>query len=255
MIVPPSQVPSVFVTPPCQVIRSVVWGEPIFFTVTNGKEKIQQHHARGQFYEAEELEIIRQYCRPGQIFCDIGSNVGNHAIFALKFLRVTKVIVFEPNPDLVEILLSNLALNGVLDLCDTSHLGFGLSDQAQSGLSIHAPNRNLGAGRLVEDGGDLAVIRGDDALAGQRVDFIKIDVEGMELKALSGLEETIRANRPTLFVEVDRENTDAFGDWVKAHGYAIKARFKRYRANENFLLVANPAAATPDDQTVDGQRG
>lgn len=233
----------VFVTPMCQVVRSVIWGEPIFFTVCNKKDVIQEYHLRGGFYELEELEIIRRHCAAGQVFCDIGSNVGNHSIFALKFLDVAKVILFEPNPAAVEILLSNLSLNGVMGRCDVSHLGYGLSDARATGLSMLGNDRNLGGARMVSGGGDLEVICGDDALAGQKVDFIKIDVEGMEIMVLAGLSQTIAENRPTIFIEVDRLNYAAFDAWVMENDYDIVDRFKRYPRNENFLLKPKPASA------------
>lgn len=225
------------ISPKCQVVRAVIWGQPLYFTVTNPKDAIQRHHRAGTFYEPEELEIIRQYCPPGAVYCDIGTNIGNHALFALKFLAVQKAILFEPNPKAIEILLSNLALNGVMDRCDLQHLGVGLSDHEQDGLGIEAPERNLGGGQMVEGTGALRVIPGDQALADTHVDFIKIDVEGMEMQALGGLAQTIARCRPRIFIELDRGNKESFGKWVKDNHYEIRARFRRYRVNENFLLV------------------
>ena len=230
----------VYLSPPCQIARAQIWGQTVLFTVTNPNDAIQKSHLQGQFYEGEELEIIAKYVMPGAVFCDIGANIGNHALFALKYLRISKAIVFEPNPAAIAVLLSNLTLNDVLDRCDTSRLGFGLSDTESSGFKMFVPKRNnLGGGRMVEAEGDgtLDVFRGDDALAGQTADFIKIDVEGMEMKVLAGLSQTIAQQRPRIFVEVDRANTEDFMAWVERYGYGIKARFKRYRANENFMLI------------------
>lgn len=227
------------VTPPGQVVRSVIGGTPVYFTVTNTKDVIQREHAAGLFYETEELEIIRRHCPKGAVFADIGANIGNHSLFALLKLGVKKVIPFEPNPVAIAILTSNLGLNGLLGKVDLSHLGLGLSDAAQDGLAMEVtkPNKNLGAGRIVE-GGDLKVIRGDDALAGEKIDFIKIDVEGMEMRVLGGLTETLARCRPALFVEVDESNREAFLAWVPTAGYKVADTYRRYSANENFLLVA-----------------
>ncbi len=237
------------ISPQGQVVRSVIWGQPVYFTITDGRDSIQKHHLAGGFYEPEELEIIRQFCPPGGVYCDIGANIGNHALFALKFLGVERAILFEPNPKAVEILLSNLALNGVTARCDLRHLGLGLSDQAQGSLGIEAPKRNLGGGHMIEGAGTLRVIPGDQALADSHVDFLKIDVEGMEMKALAGLAATIARCRPRMFIELDRANKAEFTAWVKANSYEIKARFKRYRVNENFLLVPGPVAEPAVEQT------
>lgn len=233
--------PEPYVSPPARVVRTVVFGEPILFTVTAPRDEIQKHHAAGRFYEQEELEIIRQWCPPGSVFCDVGANIGNHSLFAAKFLRPSRVIPVEPNPVAIELLRSNLELNGVAALCDFGCLGFGLSDRTEEGLSIVAPTGNLGAGRLIGDGeGALSARRGDDLLAGRPVDFLKIDVEGMEMRALAGLEATISATRPRLFVEVARSNGDAFRDWAGAHRYEVVARFQRYPANVNYALIPRP---------------
>lgn len=228
---------SATMTPECRVVRAVIWGEPVFFTITNARDTIQKHHARGNFYEPEELEIIRRWCPPEGVFCDIGANIGNHALFALKFLRVKQLIAFEPNPVAIDVLQSNLELNGVLELCDLRFLGKGLSDHAAAGLSMHTPEKNLGAGKMIADGGQLEVIAGDTAIQGARVDFLKIDVEGMELDVLAGLSSTIAQSQPTIFIEVDRENYQGFFDWCASNGYVIKERFKRYPVNENFLIT------------------
>lgn len=234
------------VTAPGQVVRSVIHGQPVQFFIANPRDTIQKVHATGQFYEAEELEIIRQWCPPGAVFCDIGSNVGNHAIYALKFLHAARVILCEPNPAAIEILLTNLGLNGLLRRCDTSRLGYGVSDHDADGMTIRASRRNLGGGKIepVEDGhiaaGGISLRRADGLLADVTPDFVKIDVEGMEMSVLQGLSGLLERCRPIFFIEVDRANRVLFQQWVRDNGYVVRARYRRYRTNENFLIVPQP---------------
>ncbi|NBE08934.1 FkbM family methyltransferase [Paragemmobacter ruber] len=235
-------------------VRNVIWGEPIFFNVTNPRDAIQKHHRAGRFYEEEELEIIRAACPPGAVFADIGANIGNHSLYVAKFLYPKKVICFEPNPVAIQHLRANLGLNGVLGICDLSHLGYGLSDVAAEGLHIDAPSRNLGGGRMVEGAGELRVVCGDELLHGEAPTFLKIDVEGMEIRVLKGLVETIAAHKPTIFIEVDNENREAFLAWVETNGYSVKSRYRRYRANENFLIIPRRSKRRKDasaDQPAD----
>lgn len=239
----PVSTEALVISPMGQVVRAMVEGQPVFFTLTNPRDVIQKEHLAGRFYEPEELEIIRAHCPKDAVFADIGANIGNHSLFALMVLGVRKVIAFEPNPVAIAVLTSNLGLNGLLPRCDLSHLGLGLSDRAQDGLAMEVdkPNKNLGGGRMVE-GGALQVIRGDDALAGEQVDFIKIDVEGMEMQVLGGLAETVARCRPRFFIEVDEVNRAAFLAWVEANRYEVAATFRRYAVNENFLLKPAEAA-------------
>ncbi len=230
----------VTITPVGQVVRSVIWGQPVYFTVTNPNDAIQRKHRAGRFYEPQELDLIRACFRPGQVFCDIGANIGNHTLFALKFMFAARAILFEPNPVAIELLRSNLQLNGVEDLCDLSHLGYGLSDSIATGLTINASPNNLGGGRMEKGDGTLQTLRGDDALGSTPVDFIKIDVEGMEMQVLAGLAGTIATRQPAMFIEVDNENADAFARWLVENSYVVRAKHKRHKLNENYLIVPRP---------------
>ena len=80
-------------------------------------------------------------------------------------------------------------------------------------------------------------ISADVALNHTWVDFIKIDVEEMEMDALNSLENTIARCRPTIFVEVFYYNQDGFAKWHHEHKYAVAATTKRYDMNVNYLLV------------------
>ncbi|MBN8631162.1 MAG: FkbM family methyltransferase [Rhodobacterales bacterium] len=225
-----------FLSPVGQVVQSEVCGQVIRFTITNAIDVIQRSHLNGVFYEPDELAIIGQWFKPGSVFCDIGANIGNHSIFALKLLNASQSILFEPNPVAIEVLTSNMHLNGLSKLADMSFLGLGLSDTAASGLSIRARKRNIGAGRLTEGGGDIRTILGDEALFDRQVDFIKMDIEGMELRALAGLSATIARCRPMMFIEVDNANNAGFMDWVAASGYRVETSFQRYASNVNYLV-------------------
>ena len=53
-------------------------------------------------------------------------------------------------------------------------------------------------------------------------DFLKIDVEGMELQVLQGAEETIRKYQPVIYAEADREDKkDALFAYLRSHGYRL----------------------------------
>jgi hypothetical protein len=94
------------------VIQSTVQNQLIYFFVTNEDDLIQREHVRGRFYEEEELGIIAKHFKGGT-FVDIGANVGNHSIFAAKFLGASTVIAFEPNPASYVTFKCNMALNGL----------------------------------------------------------------------------------------------------------------------------------------------
>lgn len=95
-----------------------------------------------------------------------------------------------------------------------------------------------------DDADALRLVRGDDLLQRRRVDFIKMDVEGMEIRVLHGLAETIARWRPVMFIEVDQGNTNDFEDWVLRNDYVAVRRFRRYPENENYMILPVERATT-----------
>ena len=221
-----------------QIIDTVIEGRSVRFCVVDAEDKIQRKHAQGKFWERDEMAVMAAHFPSGGVFADIGANVGNHTLFAALFMGASRVIAFEPNPPAMALLRANVALNALADKVDLTHLGWGMSDVEGAGFSAVTKRANLGATRLVADGqGGLSVRTGDAMLAGQRVDFIKLDIEGMEMQALRGLDATIATHRPPVFLELDHENAPAFRDWLAAHDYRVAHEGPRYPANQDLLVL------------------
>jgi FkbM family methyltransferase len=150
-----------------------------------------------------------------------------------KYCRQSEILVVEPNPESIRILMANILLNG----SNIRHFGVGLSD-VPGVARVEVPENNLGAARMVsEAGGQISLVPGDSLFAQRKVDFIKIDVEGLELHALKGLERTVANSRPKMFIEVDNNNRDGFAAWLGEHDYRVEESFRRYTVNENFLII------------------
>jgi FkbM family methyltransferase len=223
---------------PGSIVRVKIQEREIAFFVTDGNDLIQRQHSFGKFYEPEEIGIISEYFQRGGIFADIGANVGNHTIYVAKYLEPRRIVVIEPNPAVLPILKANIALNGLQQIVDDSSLGYGISDKAGRAFA-QAPSDNIGAARMrpTDDSGPIPLVAGDSLLKGRRIDFMKIDVEGMELRALAGLAATIADQRPRIFIEVEDVNRQGFDVWVSEHGYKVMQMFRRYKTNENFMLL------------------
>lgn len=222
------------------VVDTVIEDRPVRFFVNDDSDLIQGFHLRGTFFEADELELIAPYVPAGCIFVDIGTNVGNHTLYALLYMGAARVIAFEPNPVALRVLELNVILNGLADRVKIHTVG--LSDKSGK-VVLKLPYANIGGAWLEEsDKGTLQIEVGDELLAGEPVGFIKIDTEGMEMSVLAGLGETVRRTRPVLFVEVANENIDAFNAWCEAAGYRVENSYRRYPTNVNFLVLPNDAA-------------
>jgi len=216
--------------------ETVHWGG-LTFCLNFERDPIQRHLRRGEFFEETELAAIAPFVRPGFHAIDVGANIGNHALYFATRLGAGRVTVVEPNPLALAPLVANVVINGLAEVIDLSALGVGLSDAFGDGWFMGRHDRNLGATKMKPGGGDLTVRRGDDLFAGIRCDLLKIDVEGMEMKVLSGLTETIDRTRPVILIEVDGENDAAFHAWTAARGYGVALTHRHNEKNCNYLLT------------------
>lgn len=160
-------------------------------------------------YERGALDLFAALARsePGFVFCDVGANVGHHTLF---MSQLCEVLAFEPNPELAAILEDKLRLNQVRNV-RTFQVGLGSSN---ADLKYFRPlTSNTGTGSFIAGGYDgnaatatmLPVVQGDTFMRSQnveRIDLIKIDVEGFEGEVIKGLHDTFAGMSPTIFVEV-----------------------------------------------------
>lgn len=215
------------------IVTTDLSGDTMRLFVTNDIDVIQQEHRKGRLYEPEELSMIASYW-DGGTFLDVGANVGNHVLYATLVLGAERVIAVEPQELAATMLEINVALNNVADRVVVHRIG--LSDSpGRAGLDEHS--NNLGATRLTPSGDDVVLMTGDELLGDVEVDFIKIDVEGAEMRVLDGLSATIERDGPPLLVEVEVPRLGAFEVFCRTHGYHIVDRFQRYDTSINLLAT------------------
>jgi FkbM family methyltransferase len=143
----------------------------------------------------EGLREIEGCIRPGMTVVDVGANVG---IYTAGFSRLVgphgKVVALEPAPTNLRTLLRAREVN---EWSNVDIHGIAASDR-EGTMALECSSFNSGNNALSNRGGGVAVrtVRLDSLLAGTRVDFLKIDVQGWEAAVLRGAVETLRRNRP-----------------------------------------------------------
>ena len=207
------------------------------FALNMARDPIQKALRAGRFFEEEELGLLAEHVKYGAEVIDIGANIGNHAVYFATRMQARRVVVVEPNPLALAPLVANVVLNKLGHVIDMGALGIGLSDRSEGGFGMKRHDRNLGATKLRAGKGGIEVHPGDAIFADETPDLIKIDVEGMEMQVLSGLEETIARSRPVILVEVDEENAAGFEAWRQGQGYRIVRSLRHSAKNCNHLLV------------------
>jgi FkbM family methyltransferase len=160
-------------------------------------------------YESATGKLINLSLQPGEVAMDIGANIGVHTLRMAKSVGPNgKVLSCEPMPHLQ----SKLKKNVVLNKLDTivSIIPKAVSDfEGKTRMKGLPENFNQGTGRMDENGDiETEVITGDKLLEGlnlNRLDLVKIDIEGYEMKAINGLKNSLKTYRPRLLVEYDRD--------------------------------------------------
>jgi FkbM family methyltransferase len=152
-------------------------------------------------YERQETRLIRSRLRPGATMIDVGANVGYFtALGALAVGPSGRVVAVEPNPRAFG-RLAEMVQSTPLPQCSIHQ--FGLSDRANV-LTLHQePDRNNNLNSSLADivGGTEYQVRVRtldecmDEWKIDRVDVMKIDVEGHEPKVFAGAVETLRRKK------------------------------------------------------------
>ncbi|UTW57962.1 FkbM family methyltransferase [Kordiimonas sp. SCSIO 12603] len=176
--------------------------------IINPKDYISRFIYLHGIYEREFLKFLKTNLLKKTLMLDIGANIGNHSIYLSS--HFDKVIAFEPNPTAYKMLEEHLEINCINNV-DLHKVGLGHKDAKQQ--FIENTSDNLGNSgfsasnsELIGSAQKLQVKKGDDYIGNLSLDeinYIKIDVEGMEREVLLGLKETIAAHKPLISFEFD----------------------------------------------------
>src|SRR5690606_15921350 len=151
-------------------------------------------------YELAMLRDIASHLTDESLVLDIGANIGNHALY-LAVVSGCKVYAFEPNAHLCLALDESIKENHLQSKIKVFQNGVGAAIAKAHFANIN--RENLGAQSLDvsnQSQDDIDIVTIDETIQ-EKVDVIKIDVEGMELEVLKGAQKTIEKYRPFIYVE------------------------------------------------------
>jgi len=163
---------------------------------------------------AKEEKFLMNLDLSGQKLYDIG---GGYGLFTIFFCRAVgkkgKVITFEPNPELYNKIIENIKLNK-FDHVEVRQIALG-KERKKETIAFHHLAPACGSfqewikARTLQSKGAKTVEVEVDSLDNQiatnnfsKPDFVKIDVQGVELDVLLGMTKTIQKHKPKLFVEI-----------------------------------------------------
>jgi FkbM family methyltransferase len=195
--------------------------------------------------------FLKKALHEDSVFIDVGANQGEFSVLACKYLPQGKVIAFEPHPAMYKALVDNLQLN---QFNNYQTFNFGLYEE-EGELNLYtststevegAWNEGLFSGFKSSERDVLSetvpvhtldtVI---NSLSLDKLDVIKVDIEGSELPVLRGAKDCLQRFHPDLIIEINEETFKAAGyraidlvNFLKAQGYS-----EQFRINRNGQLL------------------
>lgn len=175
--------------------------------------------------EIQQLLAVANLLPEGAVAIDAGANIGLISIPLARQLaaRGGTVISFEPQRLIYYMLCGNVVLAGLENLiCHQVALGSEVGTITVPRLNPHL-EQDFGMVSL-ENGahqGDIVNATMIDMLQLGRLDFMKIDVEHMELAVLNGGRETIEKFQPLIWIEVWPQHYQSIYNWFAERDYVM----------------------------------
>jgi len=196
------------------------------------------------FFDKTLTEYIINNIKESDVVLDVGANLGwMTCLFASK---AKKVHAFECNSEVYNQLVCNVHLNNFKD--KTSLYEIALSDkkgESEFTRYAHSGHGHLESNVRYNTYKDTVKVKTDtiDNIISEKVDFIKVDVEGFEYNVLKGAKNTISKYKPDIFLEYN--NNNKIVEYLKSLGYDFfivgenqqieKADFSKLKGRDNIL--------------------
>jgi len=174
------------------------------------------------FFESELLDYMGKLIKKESVFLDIGANIGNHTLYFANILNAKKIYSFEPQKHMFNILKKNIKINNLDKKVKLFNTALGASDSM--GVMDIPKKRllrlNYGCSTFIpKENGGTKVVKLDGIKIKEKINFIKLDAEGFEKDILIGARDTIKKNKPMIFIEIMERNMNFVEDYFKEEGY------------------------------------
>ena len=212
-------------------------------------EHIQQQLFWYGYYEKTLGDLLKRILQPGDVFLDIGANIGYFSLLAANKEPTSKIFSFEPVKNLLQKLEKNISVNNfrnitavnaaISDTIEEKELFVSAADN--SGMSsFHPPENYSGTKEKVK----VVTIDSWFKTAGlSKIDLIKLDIEGSELAALKGMQEVLQIFKPVVIAEINPETLGLFNlTPADVYEYLTNLDFTGYLITESGKLEPVPHA-------------
>ncbi len=190
----------------------------------------------GDYETAQHDYFLGEMDRRGcDVFIDVGANIGLYSVLVGHRPKPPRIVAFEPDPRNYDQFRANLLINGLTARVETHRLA--VSNRASVAFRM-ASATSTGESRVDAADPDaiaLPAVKLDEFLPlnGATI-FIKIDIEGHELDALTGMAGLLRANRCFLQVECFADRLSQVTAFLNQTGLTRRHEIESDRFFANF---------------------
>jgi FkbM family methyltransferase len=185
-----------------------------------------REHGREQTF----VRLLAAAIQPGAVVVEGGAHLGFVTVHEARAAGPDgRVLVFEPDVEVLDVLRENLRVNQIGDWVEVVAKALGDSTR-RARFFVRADESSLYEPTGDSDPIEIDVVRADEVIDGP-VDVVKLDIEGAELAALRGMEGFITGPRPprALFLECNPvllaragSSPDELFAWLRSHAYDVE---------------------------------
>jgi FkbM family methyltransferase len=178
-----------------------------------GGQRLSVHHgmtgATGNIYvglhEFFDMMVPLHFLRHGDLFLDIGANVGTYTVLA-SGVRGAKTLAFEPDPITLSHLRRNIEINGLIERVQVYDCALGATS-GEVAFTVGLDTVNRIATRSDKRTRTVRMEKLDEIVSGFQPIMLKVDVEGAELEVLLGASHVL-ANPSLKIIELETVVTE-----------------------------------------------
>jgi len=190
-----------------------------------------------------DISVFEKHIKSGDTVIDVGANIGSLTLVAAKLTGPQgKVICFEPSPRFSDIIKNNINLNNFSEFVSVQAVALGkephtvyLNEQVADDTTNHIDTFGTSVRQVTLDSCTKEL---------EKVDFLKIDVEGYELEVLKGSSETIQKTK-CLYIEFISNNLIQASADPKEIIKLLKLHFSLHYYKNDLL---SPFTYNPDEK-------
>ena len=166
-------------------------------------------------HEFPEMAFVLHLLRPGELFIDVGANIGSYTVLAAKVCGA-QAISAEPDPDALAALARNVAVNGIEGRVRIEACALGAeTGQVNFSTGLKSGNRVVAVtGPGVRQ---VPLRRLDDIVGAGAPALIKMDVEGFEEQVMAGALNTLA--QPSLMAVLSEWGGEGLIDTLAGFGF------------------------------------